>query len=151
MLGHSLRRQIPPRPRHFLEMHRRRVDGLVLTQHAWQFGTKRVGEWKDGAHSRRTLAAREGGKQSERWQRDLFLPHEVGIQYRDERARRDTHLSRRPGRGRECLMDLPVLGANRSRDLEKALRRSSSPSRMLCSQGGHEREDRESTDDGAAI
>jgi len=48
-------------------------------------------------------------------------------------------------------MDLPVLGANGGGDLEKALRRSSYPRRMLCPQRGHGHDDRESTDDRAAM
>ena len=151
LLGEPLRRQVPSSTRHLFQVHRGSVDGLVLTQHARELGTQRIGEWKDGAHCRRTLAARERREESEWRQRDLFFPHEVRIQHRGERARCGAHLTRRLRRQHERLVDLPVLGANRCRNLEKPLHRRCAARCVLCRQCGCEHDDRERTDECAAM
>jgi hypothetical protein len=123
----------------------------VLAQHVRQLDAKRIREREDGAHRRRTLAAREGREKTEWRECDLFLPEEMRIQYRGERACCDPHLTWRLRRSHDRLMDLLVFGANGCRDLEKALHRSCGAGRMLRRQPRHEGNDRERTDDCAAM
>jgi hypothetical protein len=151
LVGETLHWQVPARARHVTQSHGGRVDRLVFTQHPRHLGTKRIGEWKHGAHRLRPLAAREGREQAQWRERDLFLADEVRIQHRSERACSDSHLPRRPRRREQRLVDFLMLGADRRRYPKKALLRALAGVLRSQSKRWKDQGDCQSTDECAAM